>query len=82
MREEVGGVGVVVVVGGDGDVEELSLLPEVAEGVGHVGAELAPTEAELLHGSHSGLIEHLFVKFYFTSFHSNVDVALIVYLER
>ena len=78
MREEVGGVGVIVVVGGDGDVEELSLLPEVAEGVGHVGAELAPPQAELLHGSHFVVICSISLHIA----HPNVDVTLIVYLER
>ena len=47
VGEQAGGVALVV-VGGDGDVEQLSLLPEVAKGVGHIGAELIPSQAELL----------------------------------
>ena len=56
VRAQVVRVGLVV-VGGEGAVEELAVVPDPGEGPGHVGLEVVPPEAELLRGAHVEVVE-------------------------
>ena len=49
----------VLAFGGDGDVTERLLVPQVFEGRHHVGLEIVPAETELItvSGTHLGCIE-------------------------
>ena len=45
----------VLALGGDGDVTEALLVPEVFEGGDHVGLEVVPSQTELLVVRHRGI---------------------------
>ena len=44
-------------LGGDGDIAEAFLLPQILEGSDHVGLEVVPAQAELLIVGHPGLFK-------------------------
>ena len=46
--------GPVVVLGGEGDVEELVVVPDVGEGVAHAALEVLPGDVVVLRGAHGG----------------------------
>ena len=51
VRSEVVRVGLVI-IGGEGAVKELAVVPYASKGPGHIGLEVVPPEAELLRGAH------------------------------